>query len=310
MLALCLKILISNKRQVGSQNFSSPTNKNAASKDFDPNETIEEEDLELNEDIAQTSNKRLRLDAGPGSVISSPSIRRSPVEYSQKYVLEQLERQLIMQNSKIHQQTIQAKCLTWLKIVGKLIDVGTHDLPGFNSGVEDCLMVNAVSKFDTTSKSSTTTNGRQTTDAKIRSDLINKMVCSILAKLRIEAANYAESDLVHHALAYSQFDLVLQLSRNDKTNCELVVRKFLGLSGEILDPNYLHLLAQIRLEFLDHETKLRLADHLLRIEFITVDADKNLLDSLSKILVKMIRTNSQTNEQNKSNWLVSDQRYF
>lgn len=122
-----MKILISNKRPVGSNNFSSPINK-GASKDFDPNETIEEEDLEANEEIAQTSNKRLRLDAGPGSVVSSPSIRRSPVEYSQKFVLEQLERQLIMQNSKVHQQTIQAKCLTWLKIVGKLIDIGTEGI--------------------------------------------------------------------------------------------------------------------------------------------------------------------------------------
>lgn len=130
LLALCLKILIATKQQISSKSVKSPTIKS-----HDPNETIDEEDHENDDDddddrdneilAIQTSNKRLRIDEGTGgSALASPSVRRSRVEYSQKFLFEQLERQLSMRNSKLHQQMIQAKCLTWLKIAEKLIDSG------------------------------------------------------------------------------------------------------------------------------------------------------------------------------------------
>lgn len=154
-------------------------------------------------------------------------------------------------------------------------------------------MLNAVSKFggsSSKSSNSSTSGVRQTTEVKIRSDMINKTVCSLLAKLNIEATHYFDSELVSHALAFSQFDLVVKLCRGDERNCELVARKFLGLTGDTLDPNYPQLLARIRLDSLDHEIKLRLIDHLLRIEFTSsnLELDRNLLDSISRVLVQLI----------------------
>lgn len=127
--------------------------------------------------------------------------------------------------------------------------------------------------------------------------MIDKSVCAILGKLTcIDPANYSDSELVSHALSFNQFDIVVRLSQNNKSTCELVVRKFLALTGgENFDTSYLHLLARIPLDLLDHEIKLRLVDHLLRIEFNT-DSHRSLFDSISRVLVKMILAREQNQE--------------
>lgn len=135
---------------------------------------------------------------------------------------------------------------------------------------------------------------------KIRSDIINKSVCGLLAKLNLDPSHYDASDcqLVSHALAYGQFDLVAKISR--QLQGELVVRKFLATTNTTRDPNYIQLLARLRLEFwLDHDTQLRLIDHLLHVDpesTTTVLLDRSLLDSIANVLIRLILGGPKTED--------------
>lgn len=184
------------------------------------------------------------------------------------------------------------------------------DLADFDSAVGKCLLTNAVSKFDEAKSSNWSRNGgnRQLTEAKLRSDVIHKAVLSLLAKLsNLDLDTYQPRRLLELSFAYSQFDLALKIARDCSSNGDIdfIVSKFLGLASEHLDYNYLNLLAHIRVDLISFEDKLKLVEHLLRAEFTTTSNEttsgfeRTILDLVSKILIKLINIEINSDDQNR-----------
>ena len=113
LLAYCLASLIQARQSIvtSSQQEESEEEVN----NDDPNVTVDELSGDDGEIVQSSSNKRRRIET------SSPEAEKKQPKfkvYSQQFVLDQLLR---LVNQK--QQQEQAKCLTWLRVIEKLISL-------------------------------------------------------------------------------------------------------------------------------------------------------------------------------------------
>jgi hypothetical protein len=113
LLAYCLASLIQARQSIvtSSQQEESKEEVN----NDDPNVTVDELSGDDGEIVQSSSNKRRRIETSP------PEAEKKQPKfkvYSQQFVLDQLLR---LVNQK--QQQEQAKCLTWLRVIEKLISL-------------------------------------------------------------------------------------------------------------------------------------------------------------------------------------------
>ena len=110
LLAYCLASLIQARQSIvtASQQEESEEEVN----NDDPNVTVDELSGDDGEIVQSSSNKRRRIE--PEAEKKQPKFK----VYSQQFVLDQLLR---LVNQK--QQQEQAKCLTWLRVIEKLISL-------------------------------------------------------------------------------------------------------------------------------------------------------------------------------------------
>ena len=114
LLAYCLASLIQARQSIVTSSQQEESEEEIENND-DPNVTVDELSGDDGEIVQSSSNKRRRIETSPPEADKKqPKFKI----YSQQFVLDQLLR---LVNQK--QQQEQAKCLTWLRVIEKLISL-------------------------------------------------------------------------------------------------------------------------------------------------------------------------------------------
>lgn len=272
LLACCLLELIDLKmpiNSVSSQSSAPTINKKTTDFGTDDDENATDCDDDERE---QVPKKRRRIEP------------ETPKIYSWDFILAKLEQQNHLNLKQ------QPTCLAWFRIVEKLFNTqqSTIEIPReLVSKFFALFCSNILPKMD---DPKSTSSSQQTTGAKFRLDIINRSILNIftgICDVNILTGD-CERKLLNLSFGYNQLDLALKLS-TESVNCDLIVRKFISLVNinEYLDRNYLDLLSKANLNNLPHDSKLKLIDHLLGIEYL-IGYDKNYLDLITTILFKLV----------------------
>jgi hypothetical protein len=273
LLACCLLELIDLKMPINSvSSQSSAPTKNKKTTDFGTDDDENATDCDDDDEREQVPKKRRRIEP------------ETPKIYSWDSILAKLEQQNHLNPKQ------QPTCLAWFRIVEKLfnnqqsnIEIARELVLKFFAS----FCSNILPKMD---DPKSTSSSQQMTEAKFRLDIINRSILNIftgLCDVNILTGD-CERKLLNLSFGYNQLELALKLS-TEPVNCDLIVKKFISLVNinEYLDRNYLDLLSKANLHSLPHDSKLKLIDHLLGIEYL-IGYDKNYLDLITTILFKFV----------------------
>lgn len=174
--------------------------------------------------------------------------------------------------------------------------------------MEKSLLVNGLAKLeDAKSKH----NSRQTNDTKIRTDLINRSILQLISKLKPNNLEKSLHNLLELAFAYNHFELILKLTTADSGSIHCVVSRFLSIPIDCsVDHGYYNLIGKMRVDVLEQEVKLELAENLFaRLDSLQED-DKisfqtDVLDMIARILNKLANIKSFVEESFIKGFFIS-----